>query len=239
MEESRTIAVQPGLTVSALYVRPDSARHIVLLGHGAGAGMRHAFIEGLVRRLSARGAATFRYQFPYMERGGRRPDPPALLLATVAAAAGAARAAGPGLPLYAGGKSMGGRITSMAAANGTLGSIHGLIFIGYPLHGPGKRGSVDTRSRREHLFQIPEPMLFLQGTRDPLGPIDEVREVCDRLGDRASLFSIPDADHSFHVPKRSGTTDDGVLDDLAGAIEGWIRDRENDIPPEGATSRKR
>jgi hypothetical protein len=229
-ETTGTILVGPSQTVSSITLRPDRARSLFLLGHGAGAGMRHPFLESLAQRLASREVATLRYHFPYMERGGRRPDPPSLLLATVNAAAAVAREMAPDLRLFAGGKSMGGRITSMAAADGTLGDVRGLIFVGYPLHAPGKGGARAPASRREHLSHIAAPMLFLQGTRDELADIDEIRKVCVSLGDRALLGIFPDADHSFHVPKRSGRTDDEVLDDLAETIDLWTRTQGEDHP---------
>jgi len=237
---SGTVEVSGSLRVTSLLTRPERARALLLLGHGAGAGMRHAFLEGLAAGLATREIATFRYQFPYTERGGHRPDPPALLLRTVVAAAAAARAAAPRLPFFAGGKSMGGRITSMAAADGMLPGLRGLVLVGYPLHAPGAVRSVATPAglagsaisapsragrtpdRRAHLLREPVPMLFLQGTRDRLAGIEEMRALCAEVGSSARLFEVPEADHSFHVPARSGRTDAEVLDDLCAAIADWV-----------------
>jgi hypothetical protein len=179
--------------------------------------MRHPFMEALARRLGERGIATFRYQFPYMERGSRRPDSRSVLLATVRSAiAAAARSAGD-LPLLAGGKSMGGRMTSLAAAEGGLDRVRGLVFFGFPLH-PAGRPSVE---RGDHLDAVAMPMLFLQGTRDGLAEPGLVRSVCDRLAGRATLHFLEGADHSFHVPKRSGSSDDRVLAELADVASDW------------------
>jgi predicted alpha/beta-hydrolase family hydrolase len=186
--------------------------------------MRHAFMEGLARGLAGHGVAAFRYQFPYAERGARRPDPPALLLATVRAAAACARAAAGDLPYFAGGKSMGGRITSMAAADGTLTDVRGLVLVGYPLHPPGhtSTGPRSTPDRRAHLLNVRVPMLFLQGMRDRLADIGEMRALCGELGAAATLYEVPEADHSFHVPARWERSDAAVLGDLCAAIASWM-----------------
>ena len=204
--------------VSALVVRPESARLALLLAHGAGAGMRHPFMEAIASRFAARGVATLRYQFPYMESGGGPPDRPALLTATVGAAARAARERLPELPLFAGGKSLGGRMTSTAAADGLLPEVEGVLFLGFPLHPPGRPGT----TRAEHLERVTQPMLFLQGTRDALADLDLLRPVCRALGTRARLHVIEDADHSFHVLKRSGRDDESVLDELADRGTEWM-----------------
>lgn len=203
--------------VSALLLRPDAARWLLVLGHGAGAGMRHSFMESIAERLADRGIATFRYQFPYMEQGSPRPDPPPVLMATVRSAVAAAAAAAGDLPLLAGGKSLGGRMASMAAAEKPLPGVRGLVFFGFPLHAAGKPG-VD---RGEHLASVPVPMLFLQGTRDRLAELPLLRPLLSRLGDRAQLYVVNDADHSFHLPKRSGKTDQAVLEELAQAAGEW------------------
>jgi len=197
--------------VSALVIRPPDARAMLVIGHGAGAGMRHAFMDAVVRRLADRGVATFRYQFPYMEKGRRRPDPRPILLATVRAAVATARARTPDLPLFAGGKSMGGRMTSMAAAQTPLEDVRGIVFLGFPLHPVGRPAS----ERAAHLSMVSVPMLFLNGTRDKLAELELLEPVCDNLGSSARLRVIDAADHSFHVLKRSGRTDDEVLDELA------------------------
>ncbi len=212
--ERRELSVHVGERsgeVSALLLRPPDARAVFVLAHGAGAGMRHAFMEAISERLAARRIATFRYQFPYTEREGRRPDPQPVLLATVRAAATAAREHCPDLPLLAGGKSMGGRMTSLAAAAGKLSELRGLVFLGFPLHPAGKPGS----ARADHLDEVSLPMLFLQGTRDRLAGLDLLRPVCSRLGARATLWIVEGGDHSFHVLKRSGRSDAELLDELA------------------------
>jgi uncharacterized protein len=203
--------------VSALVVRREAARWLLVLGHGAGAGMRHPFMEAMSRHLAAVGIATMRYQFPYMEAGSRRPDGRAILLATVRAAVGAARAAAPDLPLIAGGKSMGGRMTSLAAAEEPLPGVHGIVFFGFPLHAAGHRST----ERADHLERVDLPMLFLQGARDQLAELELLRPVCARLGARATLHVLADADHGFHVPKRSGRTDADVQQELAETVAAW------------------
>ena len=197
--------------ISAIVDRPRDARALLVLGHGAGAGMRHRFLEELVARLTDRSIATLRYQFPYMEQGRKRPDHQSRLLPTVRAAVAAAAERAGELPLFAGGKSMGGRMTSLAASQEPLAGVRGLVFVGFPLHAPGR----DTSERADHLDAIEIPMLFLQGTRDRLARLDLLEPVCDRLGERATLHIVDGGDHSFHVLKRSGRTDDEALDELA------------------------
>lgn len=204
--------------VSALMLRPRGARCLLVFGHGAGAGMTHAFMNAMAHRLADRRIATFRYQFPYMERGRSFPDKPAVLVRTVRAAVVAAGNAASDLPLVAGGKSMGGRMSSQAASNQPLGRTRGLVFFGFPLHPAGKPGT----ERAEHLSRVPLPMLFLQGTRDKLADLDLLRPVVDDLGQRAKLHVVDGADHGFHVLKRSGRTDEEVLDDLARSTEIWV-----------------
>lgn len=205
--------------VSALLLRPHSASLLLVLGHGAGAGMQHPFMEAIATRLASRGMATFRYQFPYMEKRSGRPDPPAIATATVRAAVEAAQLAAPDLPLLAGGKSFGGRMTSTAASQQPLAGVRGLVFFGFPLHAAGRPSS----GRAAHLDQVAVPMLFLQGTRDALADLDLLRPVCERLGSRATLAIVDGADHSFHVLKKSGRTDDQVLDVLADATTSWAQ----------------
>jgi predicted alpha/beta-hydrolase family hydrolase len=205
--------------VSCILTRPPDARVLYVLAHGAGAGMRHRFMEAVAGILAERGVASLRYQFPYTEAGGRRPDPPAVLHATVRAAVAAAAEIAPGLPLIAGGKSMGGRMTSGAAAGEPLPGVAGLVFLGFPLH-PPKRPSED---RAEHLSGVAVPMLFLQGTRDDLADLGLITGVCARLGPRATLHVVDGADHAFEVLKRSGRTDAEVLEELAGTVVGWCR----------------
>jgi uncharacterized protein len=200
-----------------LFARPANAHRLLVLAHGAGAGMKHPFLESLASELGEVGVATLRYQFPYMQFGGRRPDPPKVLHATVAIAVQAAAAAAPDLPLLAGGKSMGGRMTSEAAAQGMLPGVRGMVFVGFPLHPPDRPGT----SRADHLAKVPVPMLFLQGTRDEFAPLERLVPVCDRLGANATLHTIDGADHGFHVLKRTGRTDADVLREIAQTIASW------------------
>jgi uncharacterized protein len=208
------LAVAGANEVSALFLRPPDARRVFVLAHGAGAGMGHPFLAALASELAALGVATFRYQFPYMEQRARRPDPPVLLTATVAAAVRAAATAAPDLPLLAGGKSMGGRMTSQAAADGLLPGVRALVFVGFPLHPPKRPGT----TRADHLARVTVPMLFLQGTRDEFAERALLDPIIDRLGPRATLHAIDGADHAFHVLKRSGRTDGEVLQELAQTI---------------------
>ncbi len=216
--ERVTIAGDPGVRVSGLLQTPSRARACYVLAHGAGAGMHHPFMAAATAELALRGIATLRYQFPYMERGGKRPDPPPLAHATVRAAVAAARGARPDLPLIAGGKSFGGRMTSQAQAKVPLPGVCGLAFLGFPLHPAGK----PSQDRAKHLFDVQIPMLFLQGTRDTLAALDQLEPLCQALGPRATLKLFPDADHSFHAPARSGRTDAQVRSDLLDALAAWI-----------------
>jgi predicted alpha/beta-hydrolase family hydrolase len=205
--------------VSGLFLRPDDAWALYVLAHGAGAGMRHRFMEVVARALAARGVATLRYQFPYVEHGSRRPDPPGILEATVRAAVAQARELAPSLPLVAGGKSMGGRMTSNTMARRSIDGVRGLVFLGFPLHPPKQPAT----ARAEHLAQVQAPMLFLQGTRDTLADLDLITGVCEGLGGRATLHIVEGADHSFSVLKRSGRTDAQVLDELTDTVTDWVR----------------
>lgn len=207
--------------VSALVTRPEDARSMLVLAHGAGAGMEHAFMEALAAGLAAHGVASFRYQFPYTERGSKRPDPPALLEATVRSAVETAAALAGPLPLLAGGKSMGGRMTSQAAAKEPLEGVRGIAFFGFPLHAIGKPGA----ERAEHLNDVGVPMLFLQGSRDRLAELELLEPVIRKLGSRATLHVVEGADHSFHVPARSGRTDADVLDELSLRTARWAAER--------------
>jgi len=212
-----TFPVESVGEVSALLLRPDNPRWLLIFAHGAGAGMRHSFMESLSSELAALQIATFRYQFPYMEKRSGRPDSPAILTATVAAALSAGSEAAPGLPLLAGGKSMGGRMTSQAAAQNLLPDVSGLVFFGFPLHPPGSPST----KRADHLSKVPMPMLFLQGTRDTLADLELLRPVVKKLGELATLHIIESADHGFHVLKRSGKTDASVLAELAQTTADW------------------
>jgi uncharacterized protein len=218
--EPLRIAVDGTGEVSALFLRPDNARLLLVLAHGSGAGMSHSFMENLADELASVGIATMRYQFPYMEGRRRVPDAPAVLTATVAAAVRAAATAAPELPLLAGGKSMGGRMTSQAAAQRPLEGVRGLVFFGFPLH-PPKRPAT---KRADHLTEVTVPMLFLQGTRDELAELDLLRPICAELGSLSTLTVIDGADHSFHVLKRSGTNDTAVLQQLARAVASWAEE---------------
>ncbi|HUF13182.1 MAG TPA: alpha/beta family hydrolase [Longimicrobiales bacterium] len=207
--------------VSGLLLLPDGAKAIHVLGHGAGAGMRHPFLERVARDLGEWGVATLRYQFPYLEAGKKRVDPPGIAEATVRAAIDAAAREAPELPLFAGGKSFGGRMTSQAMAKKPDARVRGLAFHGFPLHAPGRPG----RERAAHLFDVRIPMLFLQGTRDALADLDLMREVTDELGARATLHVVEGGDHSFAVLKRSGRTADEVFEELADAAASWMGTR--------------
>ena len=205
--------------VSAFLLRPPDAWLLYVLAHGAGAGMRHQFLEGISASLAAQGVATFRYQFPYMEAGRGRPDVPSVLEATTRAAVTKAGEIVPELPVIAGGKSLGGRMTSGAAAAAPLERVKGLAFLGFPLHPPGQPGI----RRADHLKQVDVPMLFLQGTRDAFARRDLITEVCRNLEPRATLHVLEGGDHSFAVLKRAGRTADQVREELAGTIARWGR----------------
>jgi predicted alpha/beta-hydrolase family hydrolase len=213
-----TLRVDAAETVSALLLQPERAHACYVFAHGAGAGMNHSFMAAFAAGLAERGVATLRYQFPYMEKGSKRPDAPALAHATVrAAVAEAARQLGD-LPLFAGGKSFGGRMTSQAQAKAPLPGVRGLVFVGFPLHPAGK-ASVD---RAEHLAGVKVPMLFLQGTRDELADLALIRTVTDGLQALATLELFDDADHSFHVRARSGRNDAQVREAMRDAVVAWM-----------------
>lgn len=213
-----TVAVDDAIRVSGLWQPPPRARACCVLAHGAGAGMAHPFMAAIAAELERRGIAALRYQFPYMEQGGKRPDPPKRAHATVRAAVAEAARLLPRLPLFAGGKSFGGRMTSQAQAAAPLPRVRGLAFLGFPLH-PAGRASGD---RGEHLFDVAIPMLFLQGTRDALAELPRIEPLCRALGARADLRLFRDADHSFHVPARSGRTDSEVRGEMLDALAAWI-----------------
>lgn len=210
-------AVGDSGSVSALLVRPQDARACYVFAHGAGAGMRHASMEASAAGLAERGIATLRYQFPYMEKGSKRPDPPPVAQATVRAAVAEAAKACPGLPLIAGGKSFGGRMTSQAQAKAPLDGVQGLAFFGFPLHPAGKPSA----DRAKHLADVKIPMLFLQGTRDALAELSLLQPVVKDLGSRATLHLSEVADHSFHVLKSSGRNDREVLAEILDAFAAW------------------
>jgi uncharacterized protein len=213
--ESLTLRVDDTNTVSGLLLAPSQARACYVLAHGAGAGMFHPFMEAVARELAQRGIATLRYQFPYMEQGGKRPDPPKLAHATVRAAVGQASQLMPTLPLVAGGKSFGGRMTSQTQAASAMPGVRGLVFLGFPLHPAGR----PSEERAVHLFQVEVPMLFLQGTRDRLADLGLLERLMERLGTRASLRLVQDADHSFRVPARADAVVKGEMMD---AVAEWI-----------------
>ncbi|HKS63204.1 MAG TPA: alpha/beta family hydrolase [Xanthobacteraceae bacterium] len=215
--EPISIALKAG-KVSGLLVAPKDVRAVYVMAHGAGAGMAHPFMAAVAAGFAERGIATVRYQFPYMETGSKRPDPPTIAHATVRAAVDAARERFAKLPLFAGGKSFGGRMTSQAQAKAPLDGVHGLVFFGFPLHAAGK----PSRERAAHLSDVAVPMLFLQGTRDALADLGELRPVCAALGPRATLTLFEDADHSFHVPARSGRKDADVMAEMLDKAAEWM-----------------
>jgi predicted alpha/beta-hydrolase family hydrolase len=212
------IDIDGAQTVAGLLQVPPQPRACYVLAHGAGAGMTHPFMTTTAAGLAARGIATLRYQFAYMERGSKRPDPPQLAHAAVRAAVAAAARALSGLPLVAGGRSFGGRMTSQAQSSAPLPGVRGIAFIGFPLHPAGKPAD----ERAHHLSAIELPMLFLQGTRDELADLALLRSLVRRLGARATLELFDDADHSFHVPARTGRTDAQVHAALLDALSRWI-----------------
>jgi len=209
--------------VDAVLLRPDAARFLLVLAHGAGAGMHHPFMGRIADELAGCGVATLRYQFPYMQQREKRPDSPQVLAASVRAAVATASELVPGLPLLAGGKSLGGRMTSLAyagerpGANAGTAAVSGFVFVGFPLHPAGRPGI----QRAEHLARVQAPMLFLQGTRDALADLELLRPVCAKLASRATLHVVNGADHSFHVLKRSGRTDAEVVTELARTVAAW------------------
>lgn len=203
--------------IDGLLDLPAAPRALLVLAHGAGASMRHPFLAEVSRALAAREIGTLRYAFPYAQRGRKAPDPPATLQATVRAAVLAAASLAPGVPLLAGGKSMGGRMTSQAAAEAPLPAVRGLVFLGFPLHPAGRPAT----GRGSHLAGVGLPMLFLQGTRDPLADLSLLEPIVRGLGEAARLHVIEDADHGFHVRKRSGRADAAVLEELCEAVAGF------------------
>lgn len=218
--ESRLLVSEAVGEVTASLVRPGEADTLLVFAHGAGAGMRHRFMTDVAERLAARRIATLRFNFPYMERGKRGPNRPSVLVETVRAAVAEARRLIPDLPLFAGGKSMGGRMTSTAASEEPLPGVRGLAFFGFPLHAAGRPSS----GRGAHLADVGLPMLFLQGTRDKLAELDLLRPLVLDLGPLATLHVVEGADHGFHVLKRSGRTDDEALDEICDRLRRWVDD---------------
>jgi hypothetical protein len=216
-EREIRIAVGEG-EVSGLLMAPDNARACYVVAHGAGVGMRHKFMGAMAHGLAERGIATLRYQFPYMEQGRKRPDSPKVAQTAVRAAAVKAAELLPDVPLIAGGKSYGARMTSEAQADAPLAGVRGLAFLGFPLHAPGQPSD----ARAEHLSQVEIPMLFLQGTRDEFANLDYLNPLVKRLGARATLKLFEGADHSFRVPAKSGCTDAEVMNELLNALAEWI-----------------
>lgn len=214
-----TIPLAAGTTISALLDAPGNAEACHVFAHGAGAGMSHAFMAAIASGLADRGVATLRFQFPYMEQGSKRPDPPTIAHAAIRAAVQEATRQLPDLPLFAGGKSFGGRMTSQAQAIEPLANVLGIVFVGFPLHPAGKPST----ERARHLADVRVPMLFLQGTRDTLADLELIRETTAQLGDRASLHVVEGADHAFHVPARSGRTDELVREELLDAMADWMK----------------
>jgi uncharacterized protein len=217
-DQARVLTVQEGVSVSARLLHPPGARACYVLAHGAGAGMDHPGVRNVAEELAKRGVASLRYQFPYMERRSRRPDPAPLCHATVRAAAAAAAAWAPGLALFAGGRSFGGRMTSQAQAERPLPEVRGLAFLAFPLHPAGRPS--DTRA--QHLTALQVPMLFLQGTRDALAECALLQQVVSRLGSQATLHLFDDADHSFHVRASSGRTDVEVRSAMIDILSAWM-----------------
>ena len=215
--QSLEILIAKADAVSALLIRPVEARACFVFAHGAGAGMTHSFMEAFAAGLGERGVATLRYQFPYMEKGSKRPDPPAIAHAAVRAAVAEAGRRCAGLPLIAGGKSFGGRMTSQAQAAAPLAGVRGLAFVGFPLHPAGKPSS----DRARHLADVDVPMLFLQGTRDTLAEMNLLEPVVKNLGRLATLHPVQEADHSFHVLVRSGRNDREVMNEILDAFAAW------------------
>lgn len=219
--EAIIIPLPDGETVSGLWQAPAGARAVLVLAHGAGAGMSHRHMAATADGLAERGVAVLRFQFPYMEKGGKRPDAPPVAQAAVRAAAAEALRRADGLPLFAGGRSFGGRMTSQAQAQAPLEGVRGLVFFAFPLHLAGKP-SVE---RAAHLAGVAAPMLFLSGTKDPLAQLDLLEATVAGLADRATLERVEDADHSFHVPARTGRKDPEVLDEALDRVAAWIARR--------------
>jgi len=212
------IALAGGATISGLLDVPAKAEACYVFAHGAGAGMNHAFMAAVASGLAERGVATLRFPFPYLVQGSKRPDVPKVAQGAVRAAVHEAARRLPDLPLFAGGKSFGGRMTSQAQAAEPLPNVRGLVFVGFPLHPAGKPSA----ERAQHLAGVQVPMLFLQGTRDTLADLDLIRDTTAKLEGRATLHVVDGADHSFHVLARSGRTDEQVRAELLDTMAGWM-----------------
>ena len=213
-----SIEIDAATIVSGLLIAPAGARACYVFAHGAGAGMEHAFMTAAAHELSALGIATLRFQFPYMERGSKRTDPPAVCHATIRAAFAEAARRFPNTPLFAGGRSFGGRMTSQAQADKGLPGVRGLVFLGFPLHPAGRPET----TRAAHLVKVAAPMLFIQGTRDELAKLSLLTALIEQLGARATLHLLQDADHSFHVPAKTGRKDPAVRAEALAAVSAWI-----------------
>lgn len=217
--EPLSIPLPSGSSVSGLLQTPAGAEACYVLAHGAGAGMDHAFMAAMAQGLAERGIASLRFNFPFMEQGSKRPDAPAVAQAAIRAAVAEAARRLPDLPLFAGGKSFGGRMTTQAQALDPLPGVKGLVLVGFPLHPAGK----PSITRAEHLQDVKSPMLFLQGTRDALADLDLITQTTAGLGKRATLHGVDGADHAFHVLVRSGRTNRQVLDELMDRIAAWMK----------------
>jgi len=213
------IAVNADITVSALFLHPPSAHACYVFAHGAGAGMEHAFMTATAQELADLGVATLRFQFPYMERGSKRTDPPALCHATIRAAVDTATRRLPNIPLFAGGRSFGGRMSSQAQAEAALPNVRGLVFLGFPLHPAGRPET----TRAVHLVKVTIPMLFVQGTRDELAKLSLLEPLVEQLAPRTTLHRLQDADHSFHVPAKTGRKDPEVRKEALISVNEWMK----------------
>ena len=216
-QATRFQATKSSGEVSAILLQPASPRYLMVLAHGAGAGMQNAFMEKISEELAQNGIATFRYNFPYMESGKKSPDPKPVILSAIRSSIDAAKKTLPGIPIIAGGKSFGGRMTSTAESQEHLPDVKGIVFFGFPLHPPGK----PTSERAEHLFKVSLPMLFLQGTRDSLADLKLLIPICKKLGEKAHLHIIEDANHSFNMPKGSAKNNDKVIKELGSKVKEW------------------
>jgi len=211
------VATKSSGEVSAIYISPQNAKWLLVFAHGAGAGMHHKFMETASAKLADHRIATFRFNFPYMEKGKRSSDPQPILKKTIRSAVERASELSDGLPIIAGGKSLGGRMTSMAASENPIPNVRGLVFFGFPLHAPGKPSA----ERADHLKDVRIPILFLQGTRDNLADLKLLKPVCQKLGEKATLYIAEGGDHSFHLPKSAGRSDEEVIDELAKKVSEW------------------